>query len=258
MVTPQAELQPSRQTLARLRRTVGMFVTSEVGGRAAAAAALLLVLLLAINGLNVVNSYVGRDFMTAIEQRDSQGFVRLALLYVGVFGASTGAAVTYRFTEERLGLLWRDWLTRHLVGLYLGGRLYYHMQVGEELANPDQRIADDVRAFTTTTLSLFLIWLNGTFTLVAFSGVLWSISRPLFAVAVAYAACGSLLAVLLGRPLVRLNYDQADREAGFRASLVNSARTRNRSPSPTRGRAWRHGCAGTSTRSRRTSNASSQ
>ena len=35
--------------------------------------------------------------------------------------------------------------------------------------------------------------LNGSFTIVAFSGVMWSISPALFAVAVAYAAAGSLL-----------------------------------------------------------------
>jgi len=217
----QAEVPLSRQTLPRLRRTIANFATSEVGGRATAAAVLLVILLLAINGFNVVNSYVGRDFMTAIERRDAGAFVEMAFIYAGVFAASTIAAVMYRFTEERLGLLWRDWLTRRLVSVYLDNRTYYHLQMGEELANPDQRIADDVRAFTTGTLSLFLIFLNGIFTLVAFSGVLWSISRLLFVVAVVYAACGSLVAVLLGRPLVRLNYDQADREAGFRASLVN-------------------------------------
>lgn len=144
----------------------------------------------------------------------------MALRYVGVFGLSTVAAVMYSFTEQRLGLLWRDWLTRRLVGLYLGDRLYYRMRIGEELANPDQRIADDVRAFTTSTLSIALIFLNSAFTLVAFSGVLWSISGTLFAVAVGYAALGSLTAIWLGRPLVRLNYDQSDREAGFRAALV--------------------------------------
>jgi putative ATP-binding cassette transporter len=217
----RAEVPAVRRTLRRLGRACRNFATSDVGGRAAAAAALLLALLVGINGLNVVNSYVGRDFMTAIERRNGDEFVRMALLYVGVFAASTVAAVMYRFTEERLGLLWRDWLTRRLVGAYLGGRLYYHMEVGEELANPDQRIADDVRSFTTSTLSLSLILLNGTFTLLAFSGVLWSISHVLFAVAVAYAAFGSLTTIWLGRPLVRLNYDQSDREAGFRAALVN-------------------------------------
>ena len=102
--------------------------------------------------------------------------------------------------EERLGLLWREWLTRRIVARYLQGDTYYWLRENAELSNPDQRIADDVRSYTTTTLSLFLIFLNGSFTLVAFSGVLWSISRPLFAVAVGYAAFGSLLAVVLGRP----------------------------------------------------------
>jgi putative ATP-binding cassette transporter len=181
----------------------------------------LLVLLLAINGFNVVNSYVGRDFMTAIERRDRAAFVRQALLYVGVFGLSTIVAVLNRFTEERLALLWRGWLTHRLSHVYLDGRLYYRLQAGSGLSNPDQRIADDVRSFTAGTLSLCLIFLNGTFTIVAFSGVLWSISRLLFAVAVGYAAVGSLLAVRFGRPLVRLNYDQSDREATFRAELVH-------------------------------------
>jgi putative ATP-binding cassette transporter len=159
--------------------------------------------------------------MTAIEHRDPPAFAWMAILYVGVFAASTVAAVTLRFCEERLGLLWRDWLTRRLVGFYLADRMYHRLQIGEGLTNPDQRIADDVRAFTTTTLSLSLIFLNGTFTLVAFSSVLWSISRPLFAAAVAYAALGSFLAIGLGRPLVRLNYDQSDREATFRTALVH-------------------------------------
>jgi len=168
-----------------------------------------------------VNSYVGRDFMTAIERRSMSGFVGKGLLYLGVFAASTITAVMYRFTEERLGLLWRHWLTRLLVGLYLDGAIYYRLRERADLANPDQRIADDVRTFTTMTLSLLLIWLNGTFTIVAFSGVLWSISPLLFAVAVGYAALGSGLTLVFGRPLLWLNYNQSDREASLRAELVH-------------------------------------
>ena len=43
--------------------------------------------------LNVVNSYVGRDFMTAIERRHLGDFWSYALLYVGVFALSTLVAV---------------------------------------------------------------------------------------------------------------------------------------------------------------------
>ncbi len=211
----------NRETARRLVQVVRNFRTSEVGGRATALAALLLVLLLAINALNVVNSYVGRNFMTAVERRDSHAFVNQAVFYAAVFAGLTIAAVIYRFVEERLGLLWRDWFTRRLAERYLEAHFYHRLKIAGELGNPDQRIADDVRAFTTTTLSLALIFLNGTLTVIAFSGVLWSISRLLFAVAVVYAAVGSALAYAVGRPLVRLNYDQSDREANFRAQLVH-------------------------------------
>jgi putative ATP-binding cassette transporter len=50
---------------------------------------------------------------------------------------------------------------------------------------------------------------------------MWSISPLLFLVAVGYAGVGSALTIVFGRPLVRLNYDQSDREASFRAELVH-------------------------------------
>lgn len=159
--------------------------------------------------------------MTAIAHRDMPGFVQLAILYVGVFAATTAVAVFYRFIEERFGLLWRSWLTRKVTDKYLDARVYYHLKEIAEIENPDQRIADDVRAFTTTTLSFTLIILNATLAAISFSGVLWAISPMLFGVAVGYAALGTLLTIYLGRPLVWLNYRQSDCEADFRANLIH-------------------------------------
>jgi putative ATP-binding cassette transporter len=210
-----------RLAWARWGRVVRSFARSpEAGSRAKALFATLLALLVAVNGLNVVNSYVGRDFMTAIEQRDSSAFLAKAALYIGVFGLSTVVAVIYHYTEEHLALLWREWFTRQLVGAYLHGATYYWLRESE-IENPDQRISDDVKAFTATTISLTLIMANNTFTILAFSSVMWSISPLLFGVAVAYAALGSGLTVLFGRSLLWLNYQQSDREAGLRADLVH-------------------------------------
>lgn len=186
-----------------LKRILGSardFAGSEVGWKAKILFVSLLFLMLAINGLNVLNSYVGRDFMTAIENRYMGGFVWYTVLYLGVFAATTVAAVIYRYCEERLGLLWREWLTRRLVNAYLDGRVYYCLDESQEVANPDQRIAEDVKAFTVTTLSFTLMLLNSSFTVLAFSGVMWSISPLLFGVAVAYAVAGSYFTVRLGRP----------------------------------------------------------
>jgi vitamin B12/bleomycin/antimicrobial peptide transport system ATP-binding/permease protein len=168
-----------------------------------------------------LNSYVGRDFMTAISNRDSAGFTRQAIAYLGVFGASTLVGAFISFSEQRLGLLWREWLTRQFLAAYLHRRAYYRLSAAGLLTNPDQRIAEDVKAFTATTLSFVLMLSNATVTVVAFSGVLWSISRALFGVALLYATAGSALTVLFGRRLVWLNYNQLDKEADFRANLVH-------------------------------------
>src|SRR6185503_11150041 len=213
------------RTRDRFARMLRRFGASEAGHRARWLFLGLLVLLVTINGLNVINSYVGRDFMTALERRATSSFIRQALLYVGVFALSTLAIVFLRFTEETLALTWREWLTRWAVRHYLRPPVYHRLSdrliANGEVANPDQRISDDVRSFTTTTLSLVILFLNGTFTIVAFSGVMWSISPMLFLVTVAYALAGSLMTIARGRPLVKLNEAQLDKEANFRAELIH-------------------------------------
>ena len=211
----------TRLTWSRFGRAVMDFARCEVGGRARGLFALLMALVIVFNALNVLNSYVGRDFMTAISNRDSARFIRQAIFYVGVFAGSTLVGAFYSFSEQRLGLLWREWLSRELLAAYLDRRAYYRLSAAGMLTNPDERIAEDVKAFTATTLSFVLLLSNATVTMMAFSGVLWSISHTLFGVALLYAACGSALTVLFGRRLVWLNYNQLDKEADFRASLVH-------------------------------------
>lgn len=206
-------------TRKRLMQVVRGFRKSDAGGKGQRLFLLLLTLMVVIGGLNVLNSYVGRNFMSAIEQRAPSVFAQQAILYVVVFAATTVAAVFFRYSEERLGLLWRESLTRQLTGAYLKHSLRSHGH--EKVANPDQRIAEDVRVFTTTSLSFVLLLLNGTFTVLAFSGVLWSISKLLFVVAVLYATVGTLMTIRLGRPLIGLNFRQSDKEANFRSELVH-------------------------------------
>ncbi len=209
----------------RFMRVLRALLESGVGSRAKGLGLLLIVLLISVNGLNILNSYVGRDFMTAIANRSTPGFIQQSILFISVFAVSTVVAVYYRFCEERLGLLARKWLTQRFVNSYLEHPTYYRLSDQNdgngEIANVDQRIADDVKVFTVTILSFTLMVLNGTFTALAFSGVLWSISPMLFVVAVGYAAGGSLLAIRFGYPLVNLNYRQLDREADLRSDLIH-------------------------------------
>src|ERR1700722_18656404 len=217
----QAQGTPNRAVATRLVAAIRTFARSEVGWRAKLIFATILVLLIGANGLNVANSFVNRNLMSAIAERHTAVFVWQAELTLAVFAGSTIVAVLARFAEERLGLLWREFVTERAVAGYMANGTYYRLAMPGELANPDQRIAEDTRAFTASTLSFRSMAIKSAFTILSFSGVLWSISPLLLLISVVYAVLGSYLTIQLARPLVKLNSDQLDREASFRSALIH-------------------------------------
>lgn len=208
----------SRRSWPRFLDAIRGLWRSDSGMAASVMFTALIALLLAFSALNVLNSYVGRDFMTAIAGRHR--FARSALLYLGVFVLSALVATAQRFTEERLGLVLRRYLADGLVDGYMAHRAYLRLDPAQ-VDNPDQRISEDVKTFTTTTLSFLIMILNGTITALAFAGVLWSISPLLFFASIAYAALGTGLTILLGHNLVGLNNKQLEKEANFRFELAH-------------------------------------
>ncbi len=204
---------------ARLKEVGLPFFRSGQRRLAFLALGLLIALLLTVNGLNVVNSYVGRDMMTALERRHIGWFYALAGVLAGVFAASTIVEVFAQYVEQRLGLFWRDWLTRLFLDRYLAHRAYRRLGEETQVDNPDQRISEDIRTFTASTLSFAILLFNAVVTFCAFAGVLWSITPWLFLASVVYAALGSGGTILLGRRLVELNNLQLKKEADFRYGL---------------------------------------
>jgi putative ATP-binding cassette transporter len=188
--------------------------------RAIALLVLLLVFILGLNGLNVLGSFLCRDFTTAIENRKAERALTFALFWAGIFGLLTVVAVFKAFTEERLRLCWRQWLTRHLFDRYLTTRAYHRLKGQATIDNPDQRITEDVRTFTEQTLAIGLILTNSTITLLSFAGILWSITPWLLVAAVGYAVFGSFTTVLLGKRLVKLDVQQYRKEADLRYDLI--------------------------------------
>lgn len=200
--------------------TLGLpFFKSELRGRAIGGVVLVVVLLLAINGTNLVNSYVGRDFMSALAERRAGQFYMYALMLAGVFAVATAVEVMSVYVQQRLGVLWREWLSRRLIDRYLADRAYLRLAERHDIDNPDERISQDVNTYTTTTLSVFVLVVNGLLTLVAFSSVLWLITPWLFVTALGYAAIGSVGTIALGRRLIPLNDEQLRREGDFRYAL---------------------------------------
>ena len=148
------------------------------------------------------------------------------------------------YTQAMLVIRWRRWLTDHFVSRWLATHNHYRISlVAGQTDNPDQRIAEDVyrfinggsdgssQAFGIYDFSILLI--STISTLVSFAILLWGLSRSftlpgtdivvpgfLFWVALIYAASGTLITHLIGRPLVGLYFERQHREADFRFSLA--------------------------------------
>ncbi len=181
----------------------------------------LLLLSFTVSGLNVVLSYVGRFFQTALAQKDQPTFWRFLYVYASVFIIGTPIVVVYSYIRKKLGLFWREWITTNFIDNYLKNRAYYALTTSREIDNPDQRLAEDLRQFTVTSLSFLLIILGAIIDLVAFTGILWSISRLLSGILFVYAFCGTLITIFIGKRLVGLNYNQLRKEADFRYGLIH-------------------------------------
>ncbi len=183
--------------------------------------AIVLLLSIAVTGINVGFSYIGNFFTNALVSKDQAR----AYLFVGVYfaGFLLGIPIValYGYMQSYLGLRWRAWLTDHFLGTYFQGRTYYDIEITATIDNPDQRISEDIRNFTRVTLSFLLILLGSFMDVVSFAGILWAKSRLLVGVVLAYSLIGTLLTMLMGRRLVRLNYDQLRYEADFRYALVH-------------------------------------
>jgi len=183
--------------------------------------ALLLFLSLSVSGINVVISYIGNFFTTSLAEKDQTTFWRFMWVYAGVFIIGTPIVVIYRYTQDKLGLYWREWMTDSFLDRYFKNRAYYQVNSQKEIDNPDQRISEDINSFTSTSLSFLLLMLGAVIDVISFTGILWSISEGLSIGLIIYAVFGTAVMVIFGRRLIVLNFNQLRKEADFRYGLVH-------------------------------------
>ncbi|MEG5044775.1 ABC transporter ATP-binding protein/permease [Microcoleus sp. B4-C1] len=182
---------------------------------------LLLFLSLSVSGMNVIISYVGNFFNTALAKKDQLNYWKYLFVYAGVFIVGTPIVVIYRYTEDKLGIYWREWMTNKFLDKYFQNRAYYEINLHKEIDNPDQRISEDVRSFTRTSLSFMLLILGSIVNIISFTGILWSISKQLSIFLIIYAIVGTTATLVFGQRLVPLNFEQLKKEANFRYGLVH-------------------------------------
>ncbi len=209
-------------------------------------------LLLAIVLLNLGAVYMlvllndwNRVFYDALQNKDAAVFWTQLGRFTYLAFAFIIIAVYRFYLTQLLEVRWRAWMTTHYLQRWLADHAFYQLELarfsaaGKDAANspdnPDQRIQEDINLFTGYSISLSMGLLNAVVTLLSFVGILWSLSGafaftvggssysiPGFMVwmAVLYCAVGSIITHYIGRPQIRLNYQQQRYEADFRHHMV--------------------------------------
>jgi vitamin B12/bleomycin/antimicrobial peptide transport system ATP-binding/permease protein len=198
-------------------------------------AGLLLVILLVVGAAYAMNAW-NRAIFDALQNRDSAAVARLSLLYfiILAFSVLFGIAqVHFRMAIQRR---WRGWLHDHLVDRWLSNGRYYQLNlVKGDHANPESRIADDVRIATESPVDFVSGVTHALLSAATFIVVLWTIGGSLditvagFALhvpgflvlaALAYALLASGSMVLVARRFVSASENKNQSEAEYRYVLT--------------------------------------
>jgi vitamin B12/bleomycin/antimicrobial peptide transport system ATP-binding/permease protein len=216
------------------------------------------VLLAAVVALSLGRVYIAvllndwnREFYNALQQKDLTptpiiflghefGTVNKFLYLVGEFTLIVAILIVVFvyaiYLTQILELRWRRWMTTRMIARWLANRTYYRLQlIDYGTDNPEQRIQEDIDRFTTDTFDLAISLMRNVVNLVTFIIILWTLSGSvsfmlgqievtipgyMVWVVIGYALAGTVLTFLIGRPLVKANFDQQRFNADFRFRMI--------------------------------------
>ncbi|WP_267347038.1 SbmA/BacA-like family transporter [Sphingomonas sp. GM_Shp_2] len=195
-------------------------------------------------GLAIKLVLVAGSLSDALQGREMSAFWTALLIQMPLWG---GAAAAFRILHDILrqtfALRWRRNLSEYFSRRWLGVGNHYRMALaGLPVDNPDQRIHEDIPNFIgisghTWGIYTVSITVTSTFTrFILYAVILWNISSEvdlfgtglrlpgsLLWISLVWATFATWIMIKIGRPLIRLSYEQQHVEADFRYSL---ARTR--------------------------------
>ena len=186
---------------------------------------IIVFMLLAVNGINAGIGFIARDLTNALVEKQEDGFYRILGIYACCFAIALPIRVSQIFFTYKLGIIWREWLSKSLVKDYMTNKAYYQLNPNDEdqtdVDNPDQRITDDTRAFTGQSLTFTLGVFDALLTFSLNILILWTISKTLTFSLFGYAAFATSVLLIAGKNLVKIDFDQLRYEADFRYGLVH-------------------------------------
>ncbi len=188
----------------------------------------------ALVAFNHWNAY----FFNAIQDRDWEDFRYALFLLAGIVLWTAVATMAQFYFGQSLIMNWRRWMTAQFVTRWMADGRHYRMRVlGHDVDNTHLRIANDILIFMQKTHDIGYNLLGSFIALVSFSYILWGLSAIaplvvfgvnlsfpgyLFWIAFAYATTATLIAHVIGKPLIALNFNQQRFESDYRFAITRA------------------------------------
>ncbi len=182
-----------------------------------------------------LNNWQGSIY-DAIGQRDLTIFLHEIEVFLGIVSVLLCLGVLQTWLHERMKVRLRQSVTFDLLDEWMKpARPFLLPLTGEISINPDQRIQEDTRRLSELSVDLAVGLVSSTLMLLAFVGVLWQLSAQVVFViqgkqvyipgymvwsAIGYAAIGSFITWVVGKPLINAHTQLRAAEASFRYDLV--------------------------------------
>lgn len=220
--------------------------------------ALLLLSTIVSVRMTVLLSYYGNDVFTSlqvafqgaagghedVEDSGIDGFWLSIRIFFILATLHVARYMLDLYVTQRFIMRWRIWLSRRFIDDWLGDYAYFRSQFSRQpIDNPDQRIQQDIDIFTTgiggetnnpahdSSFTLLFGAVHSILTVFSFGAILWRLSGPLtlggvtlpkalFWIVVVYVLVATIVAFVIGRPLIRLSFLNELLNAGFRYALV--------------------------------------
>jgi putative ATP-binding cassette transporter len=235
---PAAPLLSWPAFLKQFFRMAGPYWTSERKGKAIFLSIALFFLTVLQVGVPVAINRWMRALFDALEAREMAQFTQLSGILLVIICSNVAIVNFHLRVKRRLQIDWRDWLNERVWNAWMAQGKHYELGfIPGSHDNPDGRIAEDVRNATEYAIDLAHALIYDLLLLMSFTKILWSLSEAPYLVlggtayflpgylvwlAIAYAGVGTVVALALGRPLIRAVDRRQTAEADFRFGLAHA------------------------------------
>lgn len=231
--------RPGERAKAEGRPTIFQLATPFWRARENWPAYLQLGLILAttfgITYLYIWAAQLAGEVVDALLERQWDAILLVLATSLGVGLGVTALSSASALIQNLLVLRWRTWMTQTFLARWLRSNSYYALERDDKLSNPDQRISEDIKIFTDSTLGLSLGFLSAGVRAAGLGWQLWILAGPLYVtfagwhvaipgymvwLAILYSIVQIWLMHWIGKAMIGLNNHRQTVEADFRFRAI--------------------------------------